>query len=90
MKISVEHRPSYALGTVDLAAGEAVQAETDAMVSMSANLQVESGLQGGLLKSAMRKVLGGDADTRVPDADFQRSVGRLLRRDRDRLDQPHP
>jgi uncharacterized protein (TIGR00266 family) len=61
MQINVQHRPSYALGIVDLAPGEAVQAETGAMVSMSSNLQVESGLQGGLLKSAMRKVLGGES-----------------------------
>jgi uncharacterized protein (TIGR00266 family) len=61
MKVSVEHRPSYALGIVDLAAGETVRAETGAMVSMTANVQVESGLQGGLLKSAMRKVLGGES-----------------------------
>ena len=61
MKVSVEHRPSYALGIVDLGPNEAVKAETGAMVSMSANVQVESGLQGGLMKSAMRKVLGGES-----------------------------
>ena len=61
MDINVEHRPSYALGIIDLGSGEAVRAETGAMVSMSANIQVESGLQGGLLKSAMRKVLGGES-----------------------------
>ena len=61
MDVTVEHRPSYALGIVDLAASESIRAETGAMVSMSANVQVESGLQGGLLKSAMRKVLGGES-----------------------------
>ena len=61
MEFRVDHRPSYALGIVDLAAGEAVKAETGAMVSMTANVQVESELQGGLLKSAMRKVLGGES-----------------------------
>jgi uncharacterized protein (TIGR00266 family) len=61
MNVRVEHRPSYALGIVDLAAGESVKAETGAMVSMTANIEVESGLQGGLLKSAMRKVLGGES-----------------------------
>lgn len=61
MKIRVEHRPSYALGIVDLEAGESVKAETGAMVSMSANVQVQSGIQGGLLKSAFRKVLGGES-----------------------------
>lgn len=61
MQIDIQHRPSYALGIVDLAAGESVQAETGAMVSMSTNLNVESGMDGGLLKSAMRSVLGGES-----------------------------
>lgn len=61
MKITVEHRPAYALGIVDLAGGESVKAETGAMVSMTANVDVQSGVQGGLLKSAMRKVLGGES-----------------------------
>lgn len=61
MKITVEHRPAYALGIVDLEAGEAVKAETGAMVSMTANVTVESGVQGGILKSALRKVLGGES-----------------------------
>ncbi len=61
MKITVEHRPSYALGIVELDAGESVKAETGAMVSMSGNVQVQSSVQGGLLKSAMRKVLGGES-----------------------------
>jgi len=61
MEIKIEHRPSYALGVVNLAAGEEVQAETGAMVSMTSNMEVVSGLQGGLLQSAMRKVLGGES-----------------------------
>jgi len=61
MKVSVEHRPAYALGIVQLDAGESVRAETGAMVSMSSHVQVESGVQGGLLKGAMRKVLGGES-----------------------------
>ena len=61
MNVTIEHRPSYALGVVTLDANESVKAETGAMVSMTGNIQVESGLQGGLLKSAMRKVLGGES-----------------------------
>lgn len=61
MKITVEHRPAYALGIVDLETGESVKAETGAMVSMMGNVQVQSGVQGGLLKSAMRKMLGGES-----------------------------
>ena len=61
MNVSVEHRPAYALGIVQLDAGESVRAETGAMVSMSGHVQVDSGVQGGLLKGAMRKVLGGES-----------------------------
>ena len=61
MDVRVEHRPAYALGIVELGAGESIRAETGAMVSMSSNIEVTSGVQGGLLKSAMRKVLGGES-----------------------------
>jgi len=61
MRISVEHRPAYALGIVELQAGESVKAESGAMVSMSGHVQVQSGVQGGLLKGALRKVLGGES-----------------------------
>jgi uncharacterized protein (TIGR00266 family) len=61
MKVTVEHGPAYALGIVDLDAGEAVKAETGAMVSMSSNIEVQSGIQGGLFKSALRKVVGGES-----------------------------
>lgn len=86
MQINVQHRPAYALGVVDLEAGEAVQAETGAMVSMSTNLKVESGLEGGLLKSAMRSVLGGDVVFLVgrpvlaPPQGFRSGADELLRR----------
>ncbi len=61
MQIKIEHRPSYALGIVDLEADEQVKAETGAMVSMTTNLRVESSMQGGFLKSAMRSMLGGES-----------------------------
>ena len=61
MDVTVEHRPAYALGIVQLDAGESVRAESGAMVSMSGHVQVESGVQGGLLQGAMRKVLGGES-----------------------------
>ena len=82
MQINVQHRPAYALGVVDLEAGEAVQAETGAMVSMSTNLSVESGLEGGLLKSAMRKFLGGESFFVNPAAASQRLFSWSLSRAR--------
>jgi uncharacterized protein (TIGR00266 family) len=61
MNIKVEHRPAYALGIIDLEPNESMKAETGAMVSMTSNVQVESSMQGGLFKSAMRKMLGGES-----------------------------
>ena len=61
MKIALSHRPAYALGIVDLAAGESVKAETGPMASMPADVQVESAMQGGIFKSALRKMLGGES-----------------------------
>jgi uncharacterized protein (TIGR00266 family) len=61
MRFDVDHRPSYALGVARLSEGESVRAETGAMVSMSSNVEVQSGLQGGLVKSALRSLLGGES-----------------------------
>ncbi|MBP7146259.1 MAG: TIGR00266 family protein [Acidobacteria bacterium] len=61
MEMVVEHKPSYALGIVRMSAGESVRAETGAMVSMTSSVQVQSNMQGGFLKSAMRSVLGGES-----------------------------
>ncbi|RMG47680.1 MAG: TIGR00266 family protein [Acidobacteria bacterium] len=61
MEFKVEHQPSYALGIITLSNGESVRAETGAMVSMTADVEVTSGIQGGLIKSALRKFLGGES-----------------------------
>lgn len=61
MDIKIEHKPSYSLGVVTLGPNESVNAETGAMVSMTGNVQVQSSLQGGILKSAMRMFLGGES-----------------------------
>ena len=61
MRFEVDHRPAYALGVARLDSGESVRAETGAMVSMSSNVDVKSGMQGGLLKSALRSLLGGES-----------------------------
>lgn len=45
---------------VELSAGESVFAQSDAMVSMSPNLQLTGELRGGLLQSIGRKALGGE------------------------------
>ena len=61
MKVDVRYRPAFALAMVTLEPGEEVQVEGGAMVGMSANLEMETGAKGGLLKSLSRKMFGGES-----------------------------
>jgi uncharacterized protein (AIM24 family) len=54
MRTDIEYSPSFAMATVHLEPGEAVQAEAGAMVDISTSTQ------GGMLKGLLRSVLGGD------------------------------
>ena len=54
----VDYRPAYALATVALADGQSIKTEAGAMVSMSANLELESKMEGGLW-SALKRSVGG-------------------------------
>ncbi len=60
MQIDVRYQPSYSLAIVRLEPEESVQAEAGAMVSMSANVAIETGMKGGLLGAVTRSVLGGE------------------------------
>jgi uncharacterized protein (TIGR00266 family) len=61
MQIEILHRPSYSLAVAKLAANERIRAETGAMVSHSAGVAIETKMEGGLLKSLGRAVLGGES-----------------------------
>ncbi len=61
MRYEVEHRPSYALGVINLEKGERLQAEAGAMVSMSDTVELESDVKGGLMSGLKRSVLGGES-----------------------------
>jgi uncharacterized protein (TIGR00266 family) len=60
MQYEVQHRPAYALAIVTLAAGEQIQAEPGAMVSMTASVQIETSVQGGIMAGLKRSILGGE------------------------------
>ena len=60
MQIDVRYQPAYSLAIVRLEPEESVQAEAGAMVSMSANIAIETGMKGGLLSAVTRSVLGGE------------------------------
>ena len=61
MRHEVKYSPAYALALIDLDAGEKIQAETGAMVSMSATIKMETSARGGVLSGLRRSVLGGES-----------------------------
>ena len=61
MDNDIRHRPSYAQLTLSLDAGESVRAEAGAMVGYAGDVDVETGAEGGLLKSLSRSVFGGES-----------------------------
>ena len=54
------HQPSFALAVVRLQAEQPIMAEAGAMVSMSANVELQSQMKGGLL-GALKRSVGGES-----------------------------
>ncbi|TLN17031.1 TIGR00266 family protein, partial [bacterium] len=61
MQTEILYRPSYSVARITMAANETVRTESGAMVGMSAGVTIETRMQGGLLKSLARSVLGGES-----------------------------
>jgi uncharacterized protein (TIGR00266 family) len=61
MEIDIQFRPSYSLAIARLAPDERIRAESGAMVSFSAGVEIETKAAGGLLKSLGRSLLGGES-----------------------------
>ncbi|MGJ7440741.1 TIGR00266 family protein [Aquipuribacter sp. MA13-6] len=61
MQISVRHQPSFAVVRVELAPGEQFRGESGCMAAHSWGVTVDAQLQGGLMKSLSRSVLGGES-----------------------------
>lgn len=61
MKTEILYRPSYSMAKVILDPNENLSVESGSMVAMSSNIQVETKMKGGLLKSLARSVLGGES-----------------------------
>ena len=61
MKVQVLYQPSYSLAVVSLGPDEPIQAEGGAMVSMTANIEIQTGMKGGVLGALKRSVLGGES-----------------------------
>lgn len=56
----VLHQPSFALAVLQLGAEQSIQAESGAMVSMSANIELQSQMKGGLF-GAIKRAAGGES-----------------------------
>lgn len=56
----VLHQPSFSLAVLQLQAEQAIQAESGAMVSMSANVELQSQMKGGIF-GAIKRAAGGES-----------------------------
>jgi uncharacterized protein (TIGR00266 family) len=54
------HQPAFALAVVTLNAEQSIQAESGAMVSMSANVELQSQMKGGVM-GALKRAVGGES-----------------------------
>lgn len=54
------HQPSFSLAVLQLQPEAAIQAEAGAMVSMSANIELQSQMKGGLM-GAFKRAVGGES-----------------------------
>lgn len=61
MHTEILYRPSYSLARVQMDPNEEMRVEAGSMVSMSPGVAVETKMQGGLLKSLARSMLGGES-----------------------------
>ena len=57
---SILHQPSFSLAVLQLQSEQSIMAEAGAMVSMSANVELQSQMKGGLL-GALKRAAGGES-----------------------------
>ncbi|MHB8071249.1 MAG: TIGR00266 family protein [Candidatus Cryosericum sp.] len=60
MQYKIMYQPSYSLLELQLDPSESILAESDAMVSMSPNVQMATGARGGLF-GALKRAVGGES-----------------------------
>jgi len=61
MKTEIKGAPSFAYIDVELAPGESITAESDAMSSMAADLDMKARFNGGFFSGIAKKFLGGES-----------------------------
>ncbi len=60
MQYKIEDRPMASVLKIIMKPGEVVYAQPSAMMLMSGDLEIQSSIQGGLMKGLLRKALGGE------------------------------
>lgn len=61
MQIEIRNRPSFANLLVQLARGDRIVAESDAMASMSSTIALTTRWNGGFFRALLRKMFGGES-----------------------------
>ncbi|HEX5834567.1 MAG TPA: TIGR00266 family protein [Pyrinomonadaceae bacterium] len=59
-EFQILHQPSFSLAVLGLQAEQSIQAESGAMVSMSANIELQSQMKGGIF-GAIKRAAGGES-----------------------------
>ncbi len=59
-RYEVQHQPAFSLAVIQLQAEQSIQAEAGAMVSMSANIELQSQMKGRLF-GALKRAAGGES-----------------------------
>jgi uncharacterized protein (TIGR00266 family) len=59
-KYEILHQPAFSLAVIQLQAEQSILAEAGAMVSMSANVDLQSQMKGGLM-GALKRAVGGES-----------------------------
>jgi uncharacterized protein (TIGR00266 family) len=57
---NIQHQPAFSLAVLSLQAEQSIMAEAGAMVSMSANIELQSQMKGGLF-GALKRAAGGES-----------------------------
>jgi uncharacterized protein (AIM24 family) len=60
MQYKIMYQPSYSLLELQLDPSESILAESDAMVSMTPNVKIDTGAKGGLF-GALKRSIGGES-----------------------------
>jgi uncharacterized protein (TIGR00266 family) len=61
MNVKIEAKPAFAYLDVELAPGETIIAESDAMATMSSDLDMNAKFNGGFFQGLTKKFLGGES-----------------------------